>query len=166
MPFYTGIMAVLCVGPLFLAQESETSLYIRSLKAYAKADREAQTGGTLIVVKNIVVNDSAFFYPSPSRVDTIPVEYMDARALHAKYRDNGKAFRAVEIKPMINQNDELIVDCTKYLVTLRKSKVILGVIGASQFTGTSTRQAVVTNWFAWHPGVHGCSLTTLYGVVK
>ena len=69
----------------------------------------------------------------PSNVDTVRVEILGTELLKAKFKNTGKQFGAVEIKPMINSRDELIVDCAEFRVSLRKGRVNLDVIGGVRF---------------------------------
>ena len=130
MRVHAVVLVLLCINSPFAARSQETSLYLRSLTAYAQAGRPTvQDSGVLVVVKNNVVDDPALFYPLPTNVGSIRVEFVDDNALRARYRENKKAFWAIEIKPMVNRANELIVDCQEYRAAVRRGKVTLSVMG-------------------------------------
>src|SRR5579872_4132299 len=92
------------------AQDVPPSLYIRSLTACVQAKQVASgESGEIIVLSNVIVNDPAYFYPPPSNVGSTRLEYLDTKALEKRFRQTGRPFRAIEIKPMVNSRALLIV---------------------------------------------------------
>ena len=135
--------------------QAETNLYIRSLTTCVQA-KQQMVGNldAVFVVKNDIVNDPSFFYPALSEVGGTRLEYLDTRSLLKRFRQTGKPFPAIEIKPMINSGDTLTVDCMDYSVGVRRGRVVLSVMGGTRVHwrfDASMRDYVMTNAQRWRP---------------
>lgn len=128
------IIVLAFIGLPALAEDRNSSLYVRSLVAYVQAKHEQlPSTPAIVIIENIVMGDPTFVYPLPSKVGTVRVEIMSRQSLKAKFKQTGKQFDAVEIKPMINSRDEFIVDCAEFRVSVKKGRVNLGVVGGLRF---------------------------------
>jgi hypothetical protein len=128
------VLLLTFVGFPAAAEDGNSSLYTRSLVAYVQAKQEqVRSRHAVVVIENIVVDDPTFVYPLPSKVGSVRVEILSAELLKAKFKETGKQFDAVEIKPMINSRDELIVDCAEFRVSVKKRRVNLIVVGGLRF---------------------------------
>ena len=106
------------------------NLYVRSLSACLDASAATRRSGTnLIVLQNSVLGDLEPVQILPSKIGAVNIEYLSTPAIKKRYETLGKPLHVMEIKPLTNSKDELIVDCTVYSVGLRRWKLLLGVSG-------------------------------------
>jgi hypothetical protein len=112
-----------------LALRSE-SLYLRSLSACIEARALMSfAGDNTVVLQNSVLGDLEPVQLLPSKIGSANIEYLTAKAVAERYRRLGRGFAALEIKPIVNSRDALIVNCAEYAVGIRRRKIVLGVAG-------------------------------------
>ncbi|HEY1496003.1 MAG TPA: hypothetical protein VGF49_15730, partial [Candidatus Solibacter sp.] len=112
MHLYTMAVAITGFHALAATAGAETSLYIRSLTACVQSKQEVVGNlDAVFVVKNDIVGDPTFFFPVLAEAGAIRLEYLDTPSLLKKFRQTGKPFPAIEVRPMINRDASLIVDC-------------------------------------------------------
>jgi hypothetical protein len=93
MRLFAVVTAMACVGAAAAAIGDETNLYTRSLAACVQAKQGASANlASVFVIKNIIVEDPTFFYPAPSQVGTIHLEYLDTPSLLKRFRQTAKPF--------------------------------------------------------------------------
>jgi len=155
MRFYTMALVIACFCALPTTVDAETSLYIRSLAACVQSKQEAVGNlDAVFVVKNDIITDPTFFYPVLAEVGAIRLEYLDTPSLLKKFRQTGTSFPAIELKPMMNRDATLIVDCADYRVSVRKGRAALSVMGGTRIHwrfDASMRDYVMTNAEPWRP---------------
>jgi hypothetical protein len=148
-------VAIACFNASAATADAETNLYIRSLDACVQAKQEVVGDlNAVFVVKNLIVGDPTFFYPIPSEVGTLRLEYLDTPSLLKNFRQAGKPFPAIEVKPMINRDDTLIVDCADYRVSVSKGRAVLSVMGGTRIHwrfDAAKRDYSMTKAERWRP---------------
>ncbi|HET9318697.1 MAG TPA: hypothetical protein VFO27_02940, partial [Bryobacteraceae bacterium] len=65
----------------------------------------------------------------PTNIGPTTIEYLDAKAVIERYRRLGRKFDVLEILPIRNVREVLIVNCAEYRVSMRRRKLVLGVAG-------------------------------------
>ncbi len=128
-------LAALCLGFTLSgsgAAQSSESLYARSLAACVE-NKQGRAGplSVVSVLDNAVTQDPALLFPRPSHVGSVRLEFLDYESLKRRFRQTGREFPVIEIKPMRDSRDVLLVDCADYRVTVRKRRVVLGVAGGT-----------------------------------
>jgi hypothetical protein len=155
MRLHKIVVAIACFDALAATADAEASLYIRSLAACVQSKQEVVGNlDAVFVVKNDIVGNPTFFYPDLAEVGAIRLEYLDTPSLLKKFRQTGKPFPAVEVKPMINRDENLIVDCADYRVSVRKGRAVLSVMGGTRIHwrfDASMRDYVMTKAERWRP---------------
>jgi hypothetical protein len=155
MRSYKMAVAIASITAIAATADAATSLYIRSLDACVQAKQEVDGNlSAVLVVKNVIVGDPTFFYPVPSEVGTTRLEYLDTPSILKKFRQAGKPFSAIEVKPMINRDDTLIVDCADYQVSVSKGRPVLSVIGGTRIHwrfDAANRDYSMTRAERWRP---------------
>lgn len=107
------------------------SLYQLSLMAYveAKAEQGSTGNNIVVVVVNSVLHDSHVVEIFPPKIGSATVEYLTPESITERHRRIGKDFPMVEILPMRNSHDLLVVGCAEYRASVRHGKLVLGVFG-------------------------------------
>ena len=148
-------VAIACFGALAATAEAETSPYIRSLAACVQSKQQVVGHlDAVFVVKNDIVGDPTFFFPVLAEVGATRLEYLDAPSLLKKFGRAGTPFPAIEVKPMINRDEGLIVDCADYRISVRKGRAALSVMGGTRIHwrfDASMGDYVMTNTERWRP---------------
>jgi len=104
------------------------NLYVRSLSEFVEArDSKGATPDSITVLQNDVLRD--WFPVFPSRIGSVTIEYLTDKAVRERYRRLHQKFAILEIKPMNNSRNELVVNCSVYSVGMRRRKLVLGVSG-------------------------------------
>jgi|HubBroStandDraft_6_1064221.scaffolds.fasta_scaffold234921_3 hypothetical protein len=110
--------------------KENVSLYQLSLMAYVEAKAEhGSTGDNIVVMVNSILNDSHVVEIFPPKIGSATVEYLTSESMKERHRRLGKDFPIVEILPMRNSHDLLVVGVAEYRVSVRHGKLILGVFG-------------------------------------
>jgi hypothetical protein len=124
LPFFSTF------GQVNALKKDNLSLYQLSLMAYVEAKAEqGSTGNSIVVMVNSVLHDSHVVEIFPPKIGSATVEYLTAESMTERHRRIGKDFPMVEILPMRNSHDLLVVGCAEYRVTVRRGKLVLGVFG-------------------------------------
>ena len=119
-------------SPSAITQDSWARLYTRSLAACIQAKQgKISNLGVVVVIKNAITDDPALIYPRPQKIEAVTLEYLDGKSLVKRFRQNGREFQAIAIKPMINRREEVTVDCEDYIVSVRRRKLVLSVAGGT-----------------------------------
>lgn len=79
------VVAIACFDASGAAGEVQTNLYIRSLTACVHA-KQASKREAVVVIKGMTVGDPAFFYPGPSELGAVRLEYLDTQSLLKRFR--------------------------------------------------------------------------------
>ena len=111
------------------------SLYQLSLRAYVEA--KAEQGGTadsIVVWDTDVLHDKYAVETFPQKIGSITIEYLTTKSIMERYKRLGKAFSIVEILPMRNYHDLLVVRCAEYSAGVRHGRLDLGVFGGYKVT--------------------------------
>jgi hypothetical protein len=129
---------LLVVGLLFLSSTfrqmnaqtaNDLSLYQRSLQAYLEAKAEKGSANEhVIVLDNSVWHNTIDTDAFPARISSYTIECLGSKSIRDRYRKVGE-FGIVEVLPVTNRDDLLIVTCAEYRVSVRHGKLILGVYG-------------------------------------
>src|SRR5258708_35242820 len=114
-------------GQVNALKKDNLSLYQLSLMAYVEAKAEQGSTGSIVVMVNSVLHDSHVVEIFPPKIGSATVEYLTAEPMTERHRRIGKDFPMVEILPMRNSHDLLVVGCAEYRVTVRRGKLVLGV---------------------------------------
>jgi len=124
LPFFSTL------GQINALKKDNGSLYQLSLVAYAEAKAEqGGSGNNIVVMVNSVLRDSHAVEIFPPRIGSAAVEYLTAESMRERHKRIGKDFPMVEILPMRNSHDLLVVGCAEYRVTVRHGKLVFGVFG-------------------------------------
>lgn len=106
------------------------SLYQLSLMAYVEAKaNQGSTDNNIVVMDSSVVHDSHAVEIFPSKIGSATVEYLTSESIKKRHRRIGKDFPVVEILPMRNSHDLLVVGCAEHRVSVRHGKLVLGIFG-------------------------------------
>lgn len=112
------------------AQTTSADLYIRSLSACIEAKlEEFPKLDTMAVIENLVLRDPNVIVPLPPTLAGVRLEYLNEEAVARRLRASRKEYAAIEIKPMRNRGDELIIDCAEYSIRMKKGLPIYGILG-------------------------------------
>jgi hypothetical protein len=117
-------------GQVSAPKKDNVSLYQLSLMAYVEAQAEhGSTGDNIVVMVNSILNDSHVVEIFPPKIGSATVEYLTSELMKKRRRRIGKDFPIVEILPMRNSHDLLVVGVAEYRVSVRHGKLLLGVFG-------------------------------------
>jgi hypothetical protein len=137
--FLFSLISILIASGQIRAQESaknvstglsSESLYQRSLSACVESKGlESPANNNLVVLENDVLRgmDSAKIFPT--KIGSTTIEYLDTKAIMERYRRVGRKFAVLEVEPLRNVREVLIVNCAEYSVNIRRGKLVLGVGG-------------------------------------
>jgi hypothetical protein len=106
------------------------SLYLRSLSASVEAKGlQGPNNNNFVVLENDVLQgmDSAKIFPT--KIGSATIEYLDTKAIMDRFRRIGRKFAVLEVEPLRNVREVLIVNCAEYSVNIRRGKLVLGVAG-------------------------------------
>lgn len=107
------------------------SLYLRSLSACVEAKGLQGPTNNVIVLENDVLRDMDSAKIFPTKIGSAVIEYLDTKAIINRFRRIGRRFGVLEVKPIRNVREVLIVNCAEYSVNIRRGKLVLGVAGGS-----------------------------------
>jgi hypothetical protein len=115
------------------AQDRRASLYVRSLTECVQAKQAEVRGGitAITVVENEVLRDPNYFQPLPSKIGSVSLDFLSQRSLKLRFQRERRPIHVIEIKPIRNWRDELLIDCAEYRVSVRKGVLTFGVIGGN-----------------------------------
>ena len=125
-----GLSAVALSGQIERRGSAGKSLYQLSLSAciQAKAEKGDSTNN-VIVLENNVLRDSDSVAILPAKMGSANIEYLDPKAIAVRYRRLAKELAILEILPIRNAGDMLIVNCAEYKAAIRKRRLVLSVTG-------------------------------------
>lgn len=131
------------------------NLYVRSLSEYveARASKSA-TNDSIVVLQKDVPGDWLPVFPS--RIGSVTIEYLTSKAVMERYRRLHQKFAVLEIKPMNNSREELVVNCAVWSVGVRRRKLVLGVSGGYWVHwryDCSSREFVRVRVEPWYPRI-------------
>ena len=106
-----------------------TDLYVRSLSACVEAKASEGLSSNVIVLQNDVLGRLEPVVALPPSIGSVTIAYLTDKAVRERYRRLHQKFAVLEIKPMNNSRDELVVNCSVYSVGIRRRKLVLGVYG-------------------------------------
>jgi hypothetical protein len=72
-----------------------------------------------------VLRDSCLAKILPARIGSHTIECLNDKSIKERYKTSGKQLRIVEVSPIMNQGDLLMVDCTEYRVSFRHGNLLL-----------------------------------------
>ena len=102
------------------------SLYLRSLSACVESKAEGPTNDNVIVLENTVLTDMDSFEIFPTKIGSATIEYLDTKTIMERYKRIGRKFAVLEIGPLRNAHEVLMVSCAEYRVSIRKRRLVLG----------------------------------------
>ena len=116
-------------GQVDAPKKDNVSLYQLSLMAYVEAKAEQGSTDNIVVMVNSVLKDSHVVEIFPLKIGSATVEHLTAKSMTERHRKIGRDFPTIEILPIRNSHDLLVVGCAEYRVTVRHGKLVLGVFG-------------------------------------
>jgi hypothetical protein len=87
------------------------------------------TNDNVIVLENAVLSEMDSFEIFPRKIGSATIEYLDTKAIAERYKRIGSEFAVLEIGPLRNTSEVLMVNCAEYRVSIRKRRLVLGVAG-------------------------------------
>jgi hypothetical protein len=76
-----------------------------------------------------VLRDSDSVAILPAKMGSANIEYLDPKAIAVRYRRLAKELAILELLPIRNASDMLIVNCAEYKAAIRKRRLVLSVTG-------------------------------------
>jgi hypothetical protein len=93
---------------------------------------KVEKGGTadsMVVWDTDVIHDRYAVETFPQKIGSFTIEYLTYEAIVERYKSTRKAFPIVEILPMRNYDDLLVVRWAEYSAGVRHGRLQLGVSG-------------------------------------
>jgi hypothetical protein len=105
------------------------NLYVRSLSACVEAKDSGGLSSNVIVLQNDVLGRLEPVVALPPSIGSATIEYLTSKAVMERYKRLRQKLGVLEIQPLNNSRDELVVNCSVYSVGMRRRKLVLGVSG-------------------------------------